>query len=114
MRDIVRYYMYQAPGSTARILANMEDPARQDYLSRFADRESCVFLNHFYGKYHDKEPQEQLQLLLQSVLPSPKSLAAAYRSIEPNAGIGEFSAFLRSHMPSLSPSEQEIQKVYDA
>lgn len=114
MRDIVRYYMYQAPGSTARILANMEDPARQDYLSRFADRESCVFLNHFYSKYHDKEPQEQLQLLLQSVQLSPKSLAAAYRSIEPNAGIGEFSAFLRSRIPSLSPSEQEIQKLYDA
>jgi membrane peptidoglycan carboxypeptidase len=114
MRDIVRYYMYQAPGSTARILANMEDPARQDYLSRFADRESRVFLNHFYSKYHGKEPQEQLQLLLQSVQPSPRSLAAAYRSIEPNAGIEEFSAFLRSSMPSIGPSEQEIQKLYDA
>ncbi len=31
MRDIVRYHMVHAPGSTTRILADAEDPARQAY-----------------------------------------------------------------------------------
>jgi len=114
MRDIVHYYMYHVPGSTARILADVEDPARQAYLARFADQEGRIFLNHFYNKYREKEPQEQMELLLQSVRPSPKRLAAVYRFIEPNAGIGEFSAFLQSRIPSFSLSEQEIQKLYDA
>lgn len=114
MRDIVRYYMYQVPGSTARILENMEDPARREYLSRFADQEGWVFLNHFYSKYRNKESREQLELLLQNVQPSPQRLAAIYRFIEPNAGVGEFSAFLQSRIPSFSLSEQEIQKLYDA
>jgi membrane peptidoglycan carboxypeptidase len=114
MRDIVHYYMYHVPGSTARILADVEDPARQAYLARFADQEGRIFLNHFYNKYREKEPQEQMELLLQSVRPSPKRLAAVYRFIEPNAGIGEFSALLKSRIPSMSLSEQEIQKLYDA
>jgi membrane peptidoglycan carboxypeptidase len=113
MRDIVRYYMYHAPGSTARILADVEDPARQVYLARFADQEGRVFLNHFHNKYGEKEPQEQMELLLQSVRPSSKCLAAVYRFIKPQASIKEFSTFLQSRIPSLSLSEQEIAKLYE-
>ncbi len=113
MRDIVRYYMYHAPGSTAAILADMEDPARQVYLARFADQEGRVFLNDFYNKYREKEPQEQMELLLQSVRPSSKCLAAVYRFIQPQASTSEFSMFLRSRIPSLSLSEQEIYKLYE-
>ncbi len=113
MRDIVGYYMYQVPGSTARILADAEDPARQVYLARFADQEGHVFLSHFYNKYREKEPQEQMELLLQSMRPAPKRLAAVYRFVEPQGSFREFSAFLRARIPSLSLSEQEIQTLYD-
>ena len=113
MRDIVRYYMYHVPGSTAKILADVEDPARQVYLARFADQEGRVFLNRFYNKYREKKPEEQLELLLQSVRPTPKRLAAVFRFVKPEAGIGEFSAFLQSRMPSFSLSEQEIEKLYE-
>lgn len=51
MRDIVHYYIYQVPGSTAKILGDVSDPARQIYLERFADREGRVFLDRFYKKY---------------------------------------------------------------
>ena len=114
MRDIVRYYMYHGQGSTARILAEEEDPARQVYLARFADQEGRVFLNHFHNKYREKEPGGQMELLLQSVRPTPKRLAAVYRFVEPQAGVGEFSAFLQSRIPSMSLSEQEIQRLYEA
>ncbi len=113
MRDIVRYYMYNVPGSTARILADGDDPARQVYLARFADREGRVFLNHFYNKYRGKEPGEQMELLLQSMRPAPKRLAAVYRFVEPEADIGEFSAFLQARLPSMRLSEHEAQKLYE-
>ena len=113
MRDIVHYYMYRVPGSTANILADVKDPARQAYLARFADREGQVFLKRFYDKYQGKKPEEQLELLLQSVRPTPKSLAAAFRFVKPAAGIGDFSAFLKQRIPSLSLSEQKIEELYE-
>ena len=114
MRDIVHYYMYRVPGSTARILTDVEDPARQEYLARFADKEGQVFLKRFHDKYREKRPEEQLELLLQSVRPTPKSLAAAFRYVKPAAGIGEFSAFLQQRIPSLSLSERVIEELYEA
>lgn len=113
MRDIVHYYMYRTPGASAKILADMQDPARQAYLARFADQEGQVFLNRFYDKYRGKKPEEQLELLLQSVRPTPKSLAAAFRYVKPAADIGEFSAFLQQRIPSLSLSEHGIEELYE-
>jgi len=114
MRDIVRYYMYNVPGSTAKILEDKQDPARQAYLERFADKEGRVYLNRFYNKYREKKPEEQFELLLQSVHPNPTRLSAVFRFVKPSTGIEEFSAFLQSRIPSFSLSEQEIQKLYEA
>ncbi|MGZ3607231.1 MAG: glycosyl transferase family 51, partial [Syntrophales bacterium] len=113
MRDIVRYYMYHVPGSTAKILADVEDPARLTYLARFADQEGQVFLNRFYNKYREKKPEEQLDLLFQTVRPTPKCLAAVFRFVKPAAGIAELSALLHSRILSFSLSEQEIEKLYE-
>jgi membrane peptidoglycan carboxypeptidase len=112
MRDIVHYYMYRVPGSTAKILADAKDPARQAYLARFADQEGQVFLKRFYDKYREKKPEEQLELLLQSVRTTPKSLAAAFLFVKPEAGFGEFSAFLKQRIPSFSLPEHVIEELY--
>jgi len=112
MRDIVRYYTYHVPGSTAKILEDREDPLRQAYLARFADKEGRIFLNRFYNKYQEKSPEEQLELLLQSVRPIPSRLAAVFRYVRPADGIGELTAFLQSRIHSLSLSEQQIEKLY--
>ena len=49
MRDIVHHYMLQVPGSSARILEDIDNPARQQYLERFADQEGKVFMLRFYS-----------------------------------------------------------------
>jgi len=113
MRDIVRYYIYRVPGSTAKIFADVQDPSRQAYLARFADQEGQVFLNRFYDKYREKKPEEQMELLLQSVRSTPKCLAAVFRFVKPVAGIAEFSAFLKHRIPSFALSEYEIEKLYE-
>jgi hypothetical protein len=51
MRDVVRYYMFQLPGSSAALLADADDPRRAEYLARFADREGATFLARFWNKY---------------------------------------------------------------
>lgn len=112
MRDIVRYYMYNVPGSTARILTDGKDPERQAYLARFADKEGRIFLSRFYNKYRELKPEEQLELLLQSVRPTPTRMAAIFRFVKPAAGLVEFSAFLKSRIPSSTLSMQEIEKLY--
>lgn len=114
MRDIVRYYMYHVSGSTAKILADVTDPGRQVYLTRFADREGQVFINRFYNKYRQMGPDEQLELLLQSLRPTPARLAAVFRLIKPSAGLGEFAAFLQVRLPSFSLSGEEIEKLYES
>jgi len=113
MRDIVHYYMYNVPGSTAKILVDVNNPARMDYLARFADREGRAFLNRFYNKYRDKKPEEQLELLLQSMRPSPVRLAVVFRFLNPAASNRELSSFLQSRIHSFSLSNQEIEKLYD-
>ena len=54
MRDVVRYYMFQLPGSSAALLADSDDPRRAEYLARFADREGREFLGKFFNKYKGK------------------------------------------------------------
>ncbi|MEN6330787.1 MAG: transglycosylase domain-containing protein [Smithella sp.] len=112
MRDIVRYYMYNVPGSTARILKDIDDPARQAYLVRFADKEGRIFLQRFYNKYRELKPEEQFELLLQSVRPIPSRLAAIFRYVKPTAGLVEFSMFLKSRLPSSTLSVLELENLY--
>jgi len=112
MRDMVNYYMFQIPGSTARILGDTEDPRRQFYLSRFADREGCIFLRRFYRKYQDKTPREAMDLLLQGVRPIPSRLATVFRSVEPEASIQEFASFMRSHLPYSRLDHEDMVKLY--
>lgn len=113
MRDIVHYYMYQVPGSTTKILADANDPAREIYLERFADREGRVFLTRFYKKYRGKKPEEALEILLQGVRLSPDRVATVFRSVEMDAGMEDFASFLKSHMASSTFSDATIHRLYE-
>jgi membrane peptidoglycan carboxypeptidase len=114
MRDVVRYYMFQLPGSSAALLADSDDPRRAEYLSRFADREGREFLGKFYNKYKGKSPAEADKVLLASFRPTPSRLAAAYRTIWPQGTLEQFGAFIKAGLPSANevPSER-IAKMYE-
>lgn len=112
MRDIVRYYMFQVPGSTAKILEDVQDPSRKVYLSRFADHEGRIFMNRFYRKYEGKSPQEALDLLLKGVLFIPSRLATVFRSVTPEADFKEFSSFMISHLPNSKLDDDDLQRLY--
>jgi len=114
MRDIVRYYMFNVPGSTAKILADKSNPARQEYLARFADQEGQIFLSRFYKKYQGKQTEEQWEMLTQSMNQTPARLAAAFRFVQPAARLAEFSVFMNTRLPSHNFSAPELERLYEA
>jgi membrane peptidoglycan carboxypeptidase len=114
MRDVVRYYMFQLPGSSAALLADSDDPRRAEYLARFADREGREFLGKFYNKYKGKTPADAQKALLASFHATPSRLAATYRTVWPEGTQEQFGTFIKANLPSANevPSER-IAKMYE-
>jgi membrane peptidoglycan carboxypeptidase len=95
MRDIVNYYIYRVPGSTAHVLDDANDPLRQEYLERFADREGIQFLDQFYPKYRGRTRTEILHTLVgEDRRLSPLRMAWSYRAVAPTACRGGVEALL--------------------
>ena len=114
MRDVVRYYMFQLPGSSAALLQDSGDPRRAEYLARFADREGREFMNKFYGKYRGKTSAEAEKVLLASLRPTPSRLASVHRTIAPKASLKDFGAFINANLPSANEvPDERIAKMYE-
>ncbi|MGQ9609538.1 MAG: transglycosylase domain-containing protein [bacterium] len=112
MRDIVNYYTYQIPGSTAKILDDINNPKRKEYLKRFADQEGKIFINRFYKKYQKKNSQEIMDMLVSGVRPIPSRLAVTFRSVKPDASINEFATFMRSNLEDQNLTYEDINELY--
>ncbi len=113
MRDIVNYYQFQVPGSSAKLLLDADDPRRQDYLERFADREGRTFLRRFYQKYAGKSPDDMVSAVVATVKASPRRLAATLRYIDAGSTLEEFESSLRRHASDTEFTKEAIQKLYD-
>ncbi|MCC2954253.1 transglycosylase domain-containing protein [Massilia sp. IC2-477] len=114
MRDVVRYYMFQLPGSSAKLLADADDPRRQMYLARFADNEGKVFMAKFWNKYKGKTPAEVESLLFSGIRPMASKLAAAHRTVFPKATLEQFGAFVDKALPdSVDMDPDRIPKMYE-
>ncbi len=112
MRDIVRYSIYLNENRT-QLLKNDQDPRRQEYLSRFADREGQVFLRRFWRKYQDKDEQARLEIFIDGLRATPVRLASVHRYLMPNANIDTFATFLRQNMPQERISDKYVTELYD-
>ncbi len=113
IRDVVHFYMFQSPGSSASLLRDADDPRRADYLARFADKEGREFLHRFYQKYRGKTASEQEKILVASVHATPLRLANIYRSIAPEGTEAQFATFLKENLPSQNEvPEERVAKMY--
>ena len=114
MRDIVYYYRFRVPGaSPAVIVKNDDDPARRAYLARFADQEGRVFLWRFYQKYRGQTPDQSLETLVREINLTPLRAAVIYRSVRPQAGLDEFTKFLKAHLSAAALAKTDPAKLYD-
>ncbi len=111
MRDIVRYSIHLNESRT-QLLTNDQDPRRQKYLSRFADREGQVFLRQFWRKYQGKDELTRLNLFIDGLRAMPVSLASVHRYLMPDADIDTFTTFLRQRLPHEHLSDKHVAALY--
>jgi membrane peptidoglycan carboxypeptidase len=113
MRDVVYHYIYRPPENPGRVLQDARHPERGAYLSRFADHEGRVFIRHFYRKYQGLTREELLPELLDNVRASPHRYAVIYRSVAPDAGLPDFSKFMRAQFPASEFSDRDLASLYE-
>lgn len=113
MRDVVRYYQFKRADASAQALKAQGATRRQEVLARFADKEGRQFMIRFYKKYQGKTAQEAQDLLLKNLRPTPVRLAAVFRSIEPDAELARFSAFMREQLPAANLSDERLRALYE-
>ncbi|SDI29857.1 Membrane carboxypeptidase (penicillin-binding protein) [Pseudomonas flavescens] len=112
MRDLVRYSTYQAPGNSAELLKDDRDPRRQEYLSRFADREGTTFLLRFWRKYQGQSAQQRLDTFIGGLRLTDTRLAAVHRYLMPGVDQATFGSFIKAHLPGSQPSAKRIAELY--
>lgn len=112
MRDVVNYHVYRAPESIGRIVENADDPRREAYLTRFADREGTEFMRQFYKKYQGKTPPEALDALLSGVRPTAPRLATILRSADPAATVDDLRALLAARLPDTPLTDEAVAALY--
>ncbi len=113
MRDIVKYYRAEVPGYSSGVLDEPDNPARQQYLARFADKEGKQFLWGFYKKYRGRDPDARLQALVDGIAPTPKRLAVIYRTVRPEHNFEDFASFLREYARGDPPRADIEERLYE-
>ena len=113
MRDIVNYYRFRVPGASPAVLQDWNDPARKQYLARFADQEGRLYLGRFYDRYRGQSPDQKLETLLHGrVHLTPLRVAVIYRSVRPAASPDQFAAFMRAHFQPGALVREDPAKLY--
>jgi membrane peptidoglycan carboxypeptidase len=112
MRDLVRYSTYQGDNNSAQLLKDDDDPRRQEYLARFADREGTEFLRRFWRKYQDKSSDDRLDTFIDGMNVTPIRLAAVHRYLFPSADQATFNAFVRDHLKTTTVTDKRLSEMY--
>jgi membrane peptidoglycan carboxypeptidase len=112
LQDITTYYGNAGGRRLPSVLANPDDPEREDYLRRFADTESRRYLSRFYKDFHGLSANEALNLLVRRMRPMPKRLAAVYMSLHPDARVADLREFLEAHLPRGALDDTKVWDLY--
>jgi membrane peptidoglycan carboxypeptidase len=113
MRDVVHHVMARSEGESAALIDDLSDPRRQQYLSRFADKEGREFIARFYTKYKGKSVPEAEELLVHRTRPTPTRLAAAFYGLEPDGNLERLREFIASRLPAADLSNAALQVLRD-
>ncbi|EPR11246.1 hypothetical protein M527_03990 [Sphingobium indicum IP26] len=112
MRDIVDYHIARIPG-TAGILENPNHPARRDYLRRFIDLEGRQYLARFRPQYRELDQAAIMEHIAERAKYLRPRLAAAFRTVRPEGGFEQFSAFIHRWAKSPPEDEEGMRRLYD-
>jgi membrane peptidoglycan carboxypeptidase len=113
MRDLVAYQIAKLPGNPGAMLVDRDDPRRAVWLRRSQEEESRIFLARFYRSHAGKSPEEGMAAWVARARPTPKRLAAAWRSVYPGRPFEEFAAALLALPAGAGLSEPDLRAMYD-
>ncbi|MEO7426169.1 MAG: glycosyl transferase family 51, partial [Fibrobacteria bacterium] len=111
MRDIVYYYIAQAPVSRATLL-DSSSAQRQAYLAKFAEQEGQLFLGRFYRKYRGLDSKQVTETFFHGFRPVPKRLTTAFLYLEPNANPSAYSDFMREQLGDSTFPQRQLDLLY--
>jgi membrane peptidoglycan carboxypeptidase len=112
MRDVVDYHIARIPG-TQGLLDDPGHPARTAYLQTFADVEGRQYLARFLPDYRKLDRQAILARIAERAKFLRPRLAAAYRTVLPDASYEEFAAFINRWAAAKLTDEEEMQRLYE-
>lgn len=94
MRDIVNYTIAQGAQTKEELLDDPDQPARQSYLERFAEREGGVFLDRYVNEYANLPPDQALDRLARRAHKGATPRTVVFRSAKPQADFNEYIAWM--------------------
>lgn len=114
MRDVVDHHVFRSP-ELGRVLEDRTHPARRGYLERFADQEGREFLRRFHARNVNASSADLLKRFAAAGRASSTRLAMIFRSVRPDAGPEDLSAFLEFHgLRDLSQDRvRDLHEQYD-
>ncbi len=112
MRDIVKHLMHGSPTSTSNVLEDIDDPARQEYLARFADQEGGIFVDRFYRKYSALSRNSLLSAMVAGRRLNPTRMSWAFRAVAPTASSEELRRFLTTNAFETGLTEGAAEDLY--
>ncbi|WP_197038324.1 transglycosylase domain-containing protein [Billgrantia saliphila] len=113
MRDLVRYSIHHEESRTP-LLEDDNDPRREAYLRRFADREGRTFLQRFWNKYRNLDSDERLHAFVTGLSRTPSRLAAVHRYLFPEADRDDLASFLQRWLPADAvPGADSVEALYE-
>lgn len=112
MRDIVNYTIAQGEYTKEDLLDDPDEPARQSYLERFADKEGSVFLNRYISDYIDLNSDAALEKLITHGHKGTTAHTVLFRSVKPQATYIEYAAFMAQHKSGLELSDTRLRQLY--
>jgi membrane peptidoglycan carboxypeptidase len=95
MRDIISFYREEGEEEGQALLQDPSHPRRQEYLERFAVRET------------------RLDLLASRIRPRASTLSALYRFVKPQEDVVALARFLAARIPKALPNADAIEKLYE-
>ena len=113
LQDMVNYSIYHGENSSYQLLADDDNPRRDQYLRRFADREGSIFLRRFWQKYQGKTAEQRLQLYIASSRQTPERLAVAYLFIDPRSTPEQFIKLMQQQFTASEQTTASWLSLYD-
>lgn len=111
MRDIINYYLFEKVGVDPALFQDPDNPARKEFVTRFADLEGQEYLRRFFSRHSGKTPDEMMQNLASRARRRRVPLASLYRSIRPDDSIEKFRAFLQD--TCIECDLNDVESLYD-